>query len=543
MTALTFDRLTFAWPDGTVALNGVSGSIGTGRTGLIGRNGSGKSTLLRLAVGELLPTGGRIAADGTVVYLPQKLTLDVSARVSDLLGVQPALDAVRAIAAGDVALERFDEVGDDWGIEARAEAALATAGLLPKMLDRLVGELSGGEAMLVALCGIRLRNADITLLDEPTNNLDRDARGRVYDLVSSWPGALLVVSHDTELLELMDNTTELYRNTLTTFGGPYSQFQAWLAGEQAAAAQAEAEAKKTLAIQRRQRVEAETKLARRERYAKTAATGGIGKAEQAFFTNRAQKSAGKNRGEMLSSEAQAREALDAAGRLVRNDATLHIALPDPHVPASKQIAVLGDGERSYIVQGPERVALVGPNGAGKTTLLRALLGRQSDAAAVGPNRLEGTGVDPIARVRAASHLATDRFGYLSQRVDQFDDARSAAEVLAAAAPTLIDREITNQLAGFLVRGDAAHRPISELSGGERFRVALASVLLADPTPQLLILDEPTNNLDTETVDHLVQVLRDYQGAVLVVSHDNDFLRRLDAHLTLELRDDALTQFS
>src|SRR5690606_27921047 len=205
MPALTLDHLSFSWPDGSVALDDVSGSFGDGRTGLVGRNGSGKSTLLRLAAGELTRTSGRVSAGGAdVAYLPQKLPLDTGMRVAELLGVARPLDAVRAIADGDVDPARFDEVGDDWDIENRAHAALAEAGLAPDMLDRTVGELSGGEAMLAALTGVRLSGSAVTLLDEPTNNLDRDARRRVQDLVRSWRGALVVVSHDLDLLDLMD---------------------------------------------------------------------------------------------------------------------------------------------------------------------------------------------------------------------------------------------------------------------------------------------------------------------------------------------------
>ncbi|MGB4135059.1 MAG: ATP-binding cassette domain-containing protein, partial [Microbacterium sp.] len=149
-SSVVLDRLTFAWPDGQIALDQVSGSFGTGRTGLVGRNGSGKSTLLRLIAGILSPTSGTVQATGEVAYLPQRLTLDTDARVAELLGISETLDAVRAIAAGDVAPEHFDAVGDDWDVEARAEVALADAGLDPSFLDRTVGELSGGEAVLVA---------------------------------------------------------------------------------------------------------------------------------------------------------------------------------------------------------------------------------------------------------------------------------------------------------------------------------------------------------------------------------------------------------
>jgi ATPase subunit of ABC transporter with duplicated ATPase domains len=261
--SIVLDRVSFAWPDGTPALHDVSGALGAGRTGLVGRNGSGKSTLLRLIAGVLTPTSGHVTAASDIALLPQQLTLGVDRPVAELLGVAGTLDAIRAIESGDVDPRHFDAVGDDWDIEARSIAALAEAGLPDGALDRTVGALSGGEAVLAAVAGIRLRGAPVTLLDEPTNNLDRDARHRLYDLVRSWRGTLVVVSHDVALLELMDATAELYGSELSVYGGPYSQWRQWLQAEQDAARQAERAATQVLARERRQRIEAETKLARR----------------------------------------------------------------------------------------------------------------------------------------------------------------------------------------------------------------------------------------------------------------------------------------
>lgn len=544
--SVTLDRLTFTWPDGSTALDNLSGAFGSGRTGLVGRNGAGKSTLLRLMAGELEPTSGFIAASGEVAYLPQQLTLDVDRRVAELLGVSEALDAVRAISAGDVDPARFDAVGDDWDIEARAEASLAEAGLAPEFLDRRVGELSGGEAVLVAIAGIRLRRAPITLLDEPTNNLDRDARAKLAAMVQAWKGTLIVVSHDLSLLELMDDTAELYAQTLSVFGGPYSEWRAWLDAEQDAAKQAEITAAQALRKEKRQRIEAEVKLSHRARTAKKAE---IEKRVPKIVAHgrrmAAEVSAGRLRVEVGAKEDAARASLDEAGRRVRADASMKIELPDPDVSRARRIAILGDGERAWVLQGPERVALVGRNGAGKTTLLERLVNNSSEAAdaeakapAVTPASAETEANRRSCAPPLVADALTDRIGYLPQRIDGLDADRSVFQNIADAAPQVPEKELRNRLARFLIRGATAERPVSALSGGERFRVALAKLLLSDPAPHLVVLDEPTNNLDIDTVDQLVEALRAYRGAVLVVSHDDAFLARLDLDLTLGIEADG-----
>lgn len=379
--SITLTDVRLQWPDGTTALtgiSGISGTFGVGRTGLVGSNGAGKSTLLRLIAGVLTPTSGRISTNGEVGYLPQTLTLKTDSTVADLLGIGPKLRALRAIESGDAAVENFETVGDDWDIETRADESLRHIGFSGSDLDRNVGEISGGEAMLVAITGLRLQRTAITLLDEPTNNLDRDARARLSGLITSWPGTLVVVSHDLSLLELMDNTAELHAGELTVFGGPYSAWRSHMDEQQAAAVQAAQAAKQAVKIEKRQRQDAETKLAKR---ARTGQSSYDNKKGSKILMNQrasdAQVSAGKLRSGSDDKVNAARTALDEASSRIREEERISLNLPDPDVPRGRRIAELRGTNRAFFVEGPERVAIIGANGVGKTTLLERVVAGES----------------------------------------------------------------------------------------------------------------------------------------------------------------------
>ncbi|MCW5952407.1 MAG: ABC-F family ATP-binding cassette domain-containing protein [Propionibacteriaceae bacterium] len=542
LPAVVLDGLCFDWPDGTPALTGLTGTFGRGRTGLIGANGAGKSTLLRLIAGRLRPRAGSIGTLGSVDYLPQTLTLDVDATLADLLGVRAVVDAVRAIEAGDTDPVLFDLVRDDWDLEARSVAALAEA-RLPAGLDRPVATLSGGETVLAALVGIRLRGASVALLDEPTNNLDGDSRTRLHDLVRSWRGTLIVVSHDLDLLELMDTTTELREGSLDVFGGPYSEYRAAVERDQAAAQQSLRTAEQLLRTERRQRIEAEQKIAHAERQ------GRKDKINRRYVPaalhdrrNSAEKSAGARRGMLDAKIDAARAAVEQAEARVRDDDRIRVDLPDPQVPFGRRLAELtGSDGRRVVIQGPERIALTGPNGVGKTTLIEQLVRSAGSVRTGQTGRSAGPEIPDRVRddngavdARTSAVALTERIGYLPQRLDGLDDRRSVLANVQAAAPNQPAGVLRNRLARFLLRGDAVERPVATLSGGERFRVALARVLLADPPAQLLVLDEPTNNLDLTSVRQLSDALVAWRGALLVVSHDRGFLSSLglDAELVL-----------
>lgn len=493
-------NLGFVWPDGSTALSGITATFGAGGTGLVGTNGSGKSILLRIIAGRLTPTSGSLAVDGDVAYLPQTLTLEVGATVADLLDIAAPRAALRAIEAGDATAANFEALGEDWDIETRAQAVLGRLGL-DLDLDRAVGSMSGGEATLVAIAGIRLRQAKTTLLDEPTNNLDARSRRALIELLADWPGTVIVVSHDLEVLDAMTTTAELYDANLTMFGGSYSQWRAHLEAEQAAAAQHVRTTEQALKVQRRQRIEAETRLARRTRTARHNRDN-VPRIVAGTRANAAQVSAGKLRSGLDDRVLAAALAAERAAERIRDDERIRIELPDPQLPARRTVAQVRVGSRTLALTGPERVALTGPNGVGKTTLLQQLL---------------------------RDGVRTGRVGYLPQRLDTLADDATVLHIVGSAAPSAAPDTIRGQLARFLLRGETVHRTVGSLSGGERFRVALARLLLAEPPPELIVLDEPTNNLDLVSVDQLVDALAGYRGALLVVSHDSGFLDRVGIH--------------
>ncbi|EDY52943.1 ABC transporter [Streptomyces clavuligerus] len=468
--------LSFAWPDGTEVFDGFQLSVGPGRTGLIGLNGSGKSTLLKLMAGELAPTGGQVRAAGEVGLLPQNVVLDTALRVDEVLGIDRARAALHAIEAGDADEAHFAAVGDDWDIEERARATLDQLGLDTIGLDRAIGELSGGEGVLLRLAALLLARPDVLLLDEPTNNLDRHARQRLYEAVGSWSGVMVVVSHDRELLELVDQIADLRNGEVTWYGGNLSAYEEALAVEQEAAERMVRNAEADVQRQRRELVDTQVKLARRKRFGQKAQENK--RVPKIVANNRkrsAQVSAGKLRVTHTERLDRARERLDDAVAAVRDDDEIRIELPYTTVhPGRGVLRLTGLTPRHFAgppidleVRGPERIALVGRNGAGKTTLLRTLTGE----------------LDPVA----GEAVAEVPLRFLPQRLDILDDGLSVVENVARHAPGASDNRVRARLARFLFKGARADQLAGTLSGGERFRAALAAQLLAEPAPQLLLL--------------------------------------------------------
>ncbi|MFF9324959.1 ABC-F family ATP-binding cassette domain-containing protein [Streptomyces sp. NPDC014776] len=530
---LVCSNLSFAWPDDTPVFHDLSFAL---TAGLVAPNGSGKSTLLKLIAGELKPTAGSVSVSGTLGYLPQSLPLTGDLTVGEVLGVADVIRALDAVESGDVSEEHFTTIGDDWDIEERTRAQLDRLGLAGLALDRSLSTLSGGQVVSLGLAAQLLKRPDVLLLDEPTNNLDRDARHKLYDALEDFHGLLLLVAHDRALLDRMDSIAELGAGQLRFYGGNFTAYEEAVRAEQEVAEKNVRNAEQELKREKRELQQARERAERRaSNAARNLKSAGLPRIFAGTMKRGAQESAGRA-GQMHASRVEhAKARLDEAGRAVRDEQRIALDLPDTQVPAGRNLFlgegmqgrhdgrdVFAEGGVDLSVRGPERIALTGPNGAGKTTLLRLVTGE-------------------LAPDRGEIRRSDGRVAYLSQRLDLLDPDRTVAENFAAFAPRRPEAERMNLLARFLFRGPRAHLPVGVLSGGERLRATLACVLCAEPAPHLLLLDEPTNNLDLVSAGQLESALNSYQGAFLVVSHDDRFLTGIGVNRWLRLADGTLTE--
>lgn len=509
---LTLERLSYATPDGVSLFDNLSLAFGAERTGLVGRNGVGKTTLLRLIAGELAPAAGSVTVNGEIGVLRQAMSPPAGATVADLLGVRADIDRRVRIEAGQGDEDDFAKAL--WDLEFRLGETLAAVGLAGLPLDRHAPTLSGGEATRLALAALLVQAPDLILLDEPTNNLDAAARALVAQVLARWKGGAIVVSHDRALLRQMDRIVELSSLGAKVYGGNYDLYLARKAQEEAAAAQGLASAEQAVARTAREAQGAREKKARRDAAGQRFADrGGTPKILLGAMAERAENSGARENRLAQKLAAQAADDLAQAQGKVERLRRLAFDLPPSGLAAGKAVLAFedvtfahpGGRPRAFDLRmtGPERVAVTGANGAGKTTLI-------------------GLAVGELIPVSGRVSLGV-RAAVLDQKTAMLRDDETLVAAFRRLNPTAGDNAARAALARFLFRNVAADKLVGSLSGGERLRAALACVLCADAPPQLLILDEPSNHLDLDSLAAIEAALRGYDGALLVVSHDRDFL--------------------
>lgn len=464
---------------GPLLLEDISLQIERGEmVGLLGRNGAGKSTLLKLLNGDLAPDSGSVSRQQNlrVAYLPQEVPQTLSGRVGDI------------IASG---LETNPEVEHRWQGELQVEQILSRMQLDPSLNFET---LSAGLKRRVLLARGLVRQPDLLLLDEPTNHLDIEAIDWLEDFLKRWGGTLLFVTHDRVFLQrLATRIIELDRGRLFDWDCTYSKFlqrkEALLSAEQA------------------QEVLFDKKLAQEEQWIRQGIEARRTRNEGRVRALKRLRELRQERREQAGKIRLQIQSEKRSGRLV-------IEAEDVGFSFGERPVVRGF---STLIQRGDKVGIIGPNGSGKTTLLRLLMGEL---------------VPTQGSLRLGTNLET---AYFDQLRAQLDESKSVMENVGQGRDTITingkPRNLVGYLADFLFSRDRIQAPISALSGGERNRLLLAR-LFAQPA-NLLVLDEPTNDLDIETLEVLEELLMDFPGTLLLVSHDRAFLNNL-VTTTLEL---------
>ncbi|WP_402842475.1 ABC-F family ATP-binding cassette domain-containing protein [Microbacterium sp. GXS0129] len=501
-----------------VLMEGVSFRVSPGdKVGLVGRNGAGKTTLTKVLAGDLLPADGNVTRSGELGYLPQDpRTGDPSmlarTRILDARGLGTLAlgmkEATLAMASEDAAVaekamrkygnltERFESLG---GYAAEAEAASIAHNLsLPdRILDQPLSTLSGGQRRRIELARILFSDADSMILDEPTNHLDADSVVWLREFLKNYKGGLIVISHDIELVGETVNRVfylDANRQVIDVYNMNWKNYLRQRAADEER--------------RKKERVNAEKKATQLQLQA-------------AKFGAKASKAAAAH--QMI---ARAEKLLSGLEDVRQEDRVAKLRFPKP--AACGKTPLMANGlSKSYgsleiftdvdlAIDRGSKVVVLGLNGAGKTTLLRILAGvDKSDTGAIEP----GHGL---------------KVGYYAQEHENLDVNRSVLENMMSAAPDINATEARKVLGSFLFTGDDVLKPAGVLSGGEKTRLSLATLVVS--SANLLLLDEPTNNLDPASREEILGALAHYEGAVVLVSHDPGAVAALNPERVLILPD-------
>ncbi|MDV5745472.1 ABC-F family ATP-binding cassette domain-containing protein [Serratia marcescens] len=508
-------QLTCQFADGETLFGPLDLAFDRQRCGLVGRNGVGKTQLLRLIAGLDQPGNGHVESHAALAYVAQQPEIAADTTLAQLLGYGEAFAALARLEQGRPLADDIDRLEGRWDLHDRLQNAFAAAGLPAFDPLRSASSLSGGERMRASLCGALLGEADFLLLDEPTNHLDSAGRAWLYQQLDQWRGGLLIASHDRQLLGRMERIVELTPGALRSYGGNYEDYRRQRDTEQQAARadleHAREERRRTRARQQKEHDMSQRRSAQTLRVVDTL--------NIASFERVAYKSAAKESlGTLRKQHQDRRDSLDAAVReayqRVEEEPPVLLALPGSEVNANKQVLVLERLQLPFVsappldlrIDGPMRVALTGPNGCGKSTLLKTLLGQLT--------ALSGHCHCPLSTA------------YLDQTLSQLDPGLSVMEHLGLQDSPLAEGALRTRLAQLQLGADRIALPLGSLSGGERLKAALACALWRRQPAQLLLLDEPTNHLDLASSLAIETALADFPGAMLVVSHDEDFLQAL-----------------
>ncbi|UWF52030.1 ATP-binding cassette domain-containing protein [Pseudomonas sp. N3-W] len=519
---VSLNHLGFQFANGETIFESLNLTFDHVPTAIVGRNGAGKSVLARLIAGELQPTSGSLTCLEPVAYVPQTLAAKTGDTVADATGCAAALQALNRIQLGSASSIDFDTLADRWDLPERLRQLLDEAGLSDIEPTRPVMTLSGGQQARIALIGALLGQAALLLLDEPTNHLDADGRRWLMRKLEQWPGGLIVISHDRQLLNRMQRIVELGPFGATVFSGDFQAFQAQRSAEQTAA-QAQLDQVRSERKRERARLQREHDTVTRHAAGtlKKAYTANVSGIERAKMKGSARDVMGPVRQAHRARKNGLDDQVRQANGKVLPEACVVVNLPATVVPTSRQVLTLVDAQLPWLqdntmltlsLAGPVRIAVAGPNGCGKSTLLSMLAGHY-----------------PPPSGQCIVHVPN---AFLDQHLTLLDDQRSIIEQLGLLDTPLSEGLLRSRLAQLQLDASRVTQPAGSLSGGERLKAAIAIALWRSVPAQLLLLDEPTNHLDLESIQAFERALQDFPGAIIAASHDQAFLAALRPTHTL-----------
>ncbi len=491
------------------------------KAALIGNNGTGKSTLLKILAGSLQPSGGLVRSEAVPYYIPQIFGQFNELTIAQALQIEDKLKALTEILAGNVSEGNMDLLNDDWTIEERCSEALAYWQLDGLDLNQQMGTLSGGQRTKVFLAGIAIHKPDFILMDEPSNHLDIESRNLLYDFIENTSATLLVVSHDRKLLNLLDSVYELSKRGITVYGGNYD-FYAEQKQIESNALNQDVRSKEK-ALRKAKEVERETA----ERQQKLDARGkkkqekaGLPTISMKTFKNNAEKSTARTKdihaektGNIAQELTELRKELPDTDKMKFgfDHSSLHkgkVLIDARDINFSYGAKSLWKESLSFIITSGDRIAIKGANGSGKTTLVKLLLGE----------------TEPQS---GSIHRAENKAVYIDQDYSLVNNQLSVYEQAQQFNTTALqEHEIKIRLNRFLFTRDYWDKSCSALSGGERMRLMLCCLTIGNKAPDIIILDEPTNNLDIQNIEILTSAIDDYKGTLIVISHDEYFLEQI-----------------
>lgn len=527
---LSLQNISYTLPNKDLLFSNINLTVNAHeKTALIGHNGVGKSTLLKIIAGDLHPTDGLISVESEPYYVPQIFGQFNHLSIAQALRIEDKLNALKAILDGDASEENFSSLQDDWTIENRCNEALDHWQLHGLDLSQKMDALSGGQKTKVFLAGIAIHQPALVLLDEPSNHLDHTSRQLLYDFVLNTKSTLVIISHDRKLLNLLDSICELNKHGIKVYGGNYDFYKEQKQTENNALKhdiQSREKELRKAKEKERETLERQKKLDSRAK--KNLGKAGLPKIVANTWKNSAERSTAKIAGvhtEKIGGLSQDLQELRSLSpdvdkmRFCFDNSALYkgkVLFSATDMNFGYNNKLLWSDNLNFQFASGERIALKGPNGSGKTTLIKLILG-------------------DMAPQTGTIHRTDNSAIYIDQDYSLLDGKLSVYEQAQQFnTSALHEHDVKIRLNRFLFAKDDWDKPCRALSGGERMRLLLCCLTIHHKSPDIIILDEPTNNLDIQNMEILTTAINEYQGTLLVVSHDETFLEQINIERKIEL---------